>query len=283
MSQTPQPIDTTAAEAYEKFMVPGMFAHWTERVVRLAAPQAGEHVLDVACGTGIGARVAARSVGPSGKVTGLDLDPGVIEVARKVAQGTAAPMAWHCASALKMPFHDAQFDLCLCLQGCSFSRTVPPALPRFAACLNHRGVCSSLWGPLERNIGHYAVVRALENQKVDASAAKKACSFANPDEIRDTVTRAGFTDFELRTEDGVSHFASVQAFIDGMTIGSPSTRHAVALLPEQGRERFVKEVSAMLEPHAANGELAYPMRTHILCPRGLECRDCRLVAGWCVA
>lgn len=268
MLQTPQPIDTTCADAYEKFMVPGMFAHWTERVVRLAAPQPGEHVLDVACGTGIGARVAARSVGPSGKVTGLDLDPGVIEVARKLAQGTAAPMAWHCASALKMPFHDAQFDLCLCLQGLQFFPDRAAGLAEIRRVLKPSGrLFASLWGPVERNIGHYAVVRALENQKVDASAARKACSFADPDNIRDTVTRAGFTDFELRTEDGVSHFASIQAFMDGMTIGSPSTRHAVALLPGQGRDRFVKEVSAMLEPHAANGELAYPMRTHILSAR----------------
>ena len=126
---------------------------------------------------------------------------------------------------------------------------------------------ASLWGPLEHNFGHYAVVRALENQKVDASAAKKACSFANPDDIRDALTRAGFTGIELRTEDGVSHFASIQAFMDGMTIGSPSTRHAVALLPEQGREKFVKEVSTMLEPHVANGELAYPMRTHLIVAR----------------
>lgn len=52
-----------------------------------------------------------------------------------------------------------------------------------------------------------------------------------------------------------------------MTIGSPSTRHAVARLPEGGRAIFVKDVSAMLEPYLNRGELAYPMRTHIVIAR----------------
>lgn len=268
MSQPNQPIDTTTAEAYEKHMVPGMFAHWTELVVGLAAPQPGEHVLDVACGTGVGARVAARGVGPAGKVVGLDIDPGVVEVARKMAQGIGTPMEWHCASALKTPFDDATFDLCLCLQGLQFITDRQAGLAEIRRVLKPSGrLAASIWGPLEYNKGHYAVVQALERQGVDASAAKRACSFANPEVIRETATRAGFSAIELRTEDGVSHFTSIQSFIDGMTLGSPSTRHAVALLPENGRDEFLKHVTALLEPHLANGELTYPMRTHVLLAR----------------
>ena len=68
MPQGNQAVDTTAGESYEKHIVPGMFVVWAEYAVKWAAPQAGAHVLDVACGTGIGARVAARAVGRSGKI-----------------------------------------------------------------------------------------------------------------------------------------------------------------------------------------------------------------------
>lgn len=126
---------------------------------------------------------------------------------------------------------------------------------------------ASIWAPLQFNKGHHAVVQALERRKVDASGARRACSFADADDIRETATRAGFANIDLRTEDGVSHFESIQAFIDGMTIGS-STRHAVALLlPQEGRDGFVKDVTTMLEPYLVGGELAYPMRTHILLAR----------------
>ena len=268
MSAIAQRIDTTAAKAYEKHMVPGMFLRWTERVIAVAAPQPGEHVLDLACGTGIGARLVATRAGSNGRVAGLDLDAGVIEVARNLSQQTGARIDWYCANALELPFDDASFDLCLCLQGLQFFADRLAGLRQIKRILKPTGrLVASIWGPIEFNKGHHAVVQALERQGVDASAAKKACSFANPDEILETVNRAGFAQVDLRTEDGVSHFGSMQSFIDGMTIGSPSTRHAVARLPEGGRDIFVKEVSAMLEPYVVRGGLEYPMRTHILTAR----------------
>jgi SAM-dependent methyltransferase len=265
MSQENQPIDTTTAEAYERHMVPGMFAHWTELVVGLVPPQPTDHVLDIACGTGIGVRVASRFVGSTGKVVGVDIDPGVIEVARRLTQATGIPMEWHCADALQVPFKDATFDLCFCLQGLQFFPDRHAGLAEIRRILKPSGrLAASIWGPLEYNMGHYAVVQALESQGVDASAAKRACSFSNPDDIRDAATRAGFSRMQLHTEDGVSHFTSIKSFIDGMTQGSPSTRHAVALLPEGGRDEFLKHVTMMLGPYVTSGELSYPMRTHVL-------------------
>jgi SAM-dependent methyltransferase len=245
-----------------------MFLRWTRVALQYAAPQAGECVLDVACGTGIGARLAAAEAGPHGKVSGLDIDPGVIEVARRVARGTPARIDWHCANALAMPFHDGTFDLCLCLQGLQF---FPDRLAGFAEIrrvLKPTGrLVATIWGPLEANKGHQALVQALERQKVDASPAKRACSFADPDEINETAAKAGFQKIEIRTHDGLSEFASVDSFLEGMTKGSPSTRHAVARLSEEGRNRFDEEVREMLSPYVAGGCLAYPMRSHILFAR----------------
>ena len=82
----PQPeqwqLHGNAAELYERYAVPYFLGPWAPGLVELAALQQGERVLDLACGTGVVARLAAPHVGVTGHVTGLDLNAGMLAVAR---------------------------------------------------------------------------------------------------------------------------------------------------------------------------------------------------------
>ena len=71
-------------EAYEHHLVPAIFAPWAAVLLELARLQPGERVLDAACGTGVVARAAMARVGTAGKVTGVDLNPGMLEVAHRL-------------------------------------------------------------------------------------------------------------------------------------------------------------------------------------------------------
>ncbi|NNE35831.1 MAG: methyltransferase domain-containing protein, partial [Rhodothermales bacterium] len=70
---------------YERFFVPAIGAPLAADLIDIAAIGAGESVLDVACGTGVVARLASQRVGETGTVAGLDLNPGMLAVARSVA------------------------------------------------------------------------------------------------------------------------------------------------------------------------------------------------------
>ena len=72
----------TAAEQYQELLVPTVFKPWGTDLVELADLRQGERVLDVACGTGVVARLAAQQVGATGEVTGLDLNADMLRVAR---------------------------------------------------------------------------------------------------------------------------------------------------------------------------------------------------------
>jgi ubiquinone/menaquinone biosynthesis C-methylase UbiE len=76
------PEAIAAANAYDNGLVPALMQEWAPRMVSAADIVPGHRVLDVACGTGVLARAAADAVGPTGSVTGLDLDPGMLAVAR---------------------------------------------------------------------------------------------------------------------------------------------------------------------------------------------------------
>lgn len=117
----------SAAENYERYFVPAIGAQFARDLVDRAAPRPGERVLDVACGTGIVARLAAAEVGPTGSVAGLDVNPGMLGVAATVVPAGLG-IAWHEASAEAMPLPDDAFDVVLCQMGLQFVDDQPAAL-----------------------------------------------------------------------------------------------------------------------------------------------------------
>lgn len=101
---------------YERYFVPAIGRHFAERAVAATSPRAGERVLDVACGTGIVARIAADRVGDPRLVAGVDGHPGMLAVA-----GTNHPdIDWQQANAEGLPFADASFDIVVCSLGLQF-------------------------------------------------------------------------------------------------------------------------------------------------------------------
>ena len=88
----------TGPESYEQHNVIA-FMDASQDLISLAALRTGERVLDVACGTGVLARLATKAVGPTGKVAGADLNTGMLAMARKRAEQESLPVEWHSCDA----------------------------------------------------------------------------------------------------------------------------------------------------------------------------------------
>lgn len=84
-----------------------------ERVVDLATLQPGERVLDVGCGTGGLAIAAARRVGATGTVHGVDASPEMVARARHRAARADVPVTVDVAPVEALPFPDGAFDVVL--------------------------------------------------------------------------------------------------------------------------------------------------------------------------
>ncbi len=114
-------------------------------LVKHAGIQAGQRVLDVACGTGVVAVTAARH---GARVTGLDLTPELLTVARENAHIAGVDVEWHEGDAEQLPFEAAAFDVVVSQFGHMFAPRPDVAVGEMLRVLKPGGVIAfSTWPP----------------------------------------------------------------------------------------------------------------------------------------
>jgi ubiquinone/menaquinone biosynthesis C-methylase UbiE len=266
----PWQLTGSAADLYERYLVPAITSVWAADLVQRAALQVGERVLDAACGTGIVARLAAERVGAPGAVLGLDLNPGMLAIARALPPPSGASITWHEASVLAMPFSDATFDVILCQLGLQFFPDRPQALREMRRVLVPGSrLLLSVFGPIEHNPATHALIGALERHLgVEAAAIKRAeHGLADTQELRDLAATAGFADVRIDTVTHEVHFPSVREYVRIQLAATPlDTLMRERPREQQGRlvDALVADVAPALQSHLRNGELVFPQECHIL-------------------
>jgi SAM-dependent methyltransferase len=259
----------TAAEVYERFLVPAIFGPWAEVVIAVSPPSPGATVLDVACGTGIGARVASRLVGPSGRVVGLDADEGMLVMARFVTRGDGgAPIAWQRGNALDLPLAGGAFDHVVCLEGIQFFPDREAGLREVRRVMRPDGtLVASVWAALEQNPGYHALSEGLRAFVSDAAGRLPPFALGDPDAVRALMAAAGFTASTVETHRLAIVAPSVQDFVTWVATGAPTTRHNLGLLAPDDRAAFDAFVASRLAPYRTEGRLTLPSARNVVVAR----------------
>jgi ubiquinone/menaquinone biosynthesis C-methylase UbiE len=260
-----QQVGGSAAEVYERLLVPAMFAPWAPVLLDAAAVGSGDRVLDVACGTGVVARLAAERVGTAGRVVGLDVNAAMLTVARALPPPSGAVIEWCEASALQMLLPDAAFDVVLCQQGLQQFSDRPAALREMRRVLRPAGrLAACVWGKIEQNPGMAALVQALERHVGAAAANNRRAPFAldDADALRFLVEGAGFSAVTIRTMSLLARFPSAQTFVDAQLSATPlSTLGGVTA---EAHAAVVNDVRAALRAFLTDDILTVPMEAHVV-------------------
>lgn len=131
----------------------------------------GNDVLDLACGTGLVTLRAARAVGPSGSVTGVDLSGKMIDVARKHSQELGlSNLRFERMDGESLELPDASFDVAMCALGLMYMPEPELALREMVRVLRPGGRISlAVWG--ERSQCGWSSLFPI----VDAEVASDVC------------------------------------------------------------------------------------------------------------
>ena len=257
------PITGTPAEIYEQHMVPAIFVRWAPDLVEASAVRPGSRALDVACGTGAVTRLLAERVGPAGTVVGLDLNPGMLAVARTVAP--RPNIEWLEGSAVRMALPDATFDHVLCEQGLQFFPDKPAALAEMRRVLKPGGrLASSCWLAVEHMLGYLALEHALAKRVGPEQAALPPFSLGDADTLRNLVTNAGFRVVRLRVDAKLIRFHSAEHMVRAVVGGAPTMLGALAEQDPGVLDAIAAEVSAATRAYEDDEGWAIPSVSHVV-------------------
>jgi ubiquinone/menaquinone biosynthesis C-methylase UbiE len=182
-------------EMYEQWLVGPLFRPWAEMTLDEVQLSSGHRVLDIACGTGIVARVAKERMGAAGHVVGVDISSDMLAVARAVAPS----IDWREGNASALPLHRGeQFDIVVCQQGLQFFPDKPAAAAEMRRALARGGrLAVSTWRS-DEEIPLFRELRRVAERHLGAVADQRY-GFGDAAALQSVLQDAGFGEVQVRT------------------------------------------------------------------------------------
>lgn len=249
------------AEAYE--IQSGIFMRPSARLlVESLRLQAGDVVLDLACGTGLVAGYAFPMVQPDGRVSGADVNPAMLTVAESLS---GPQIEWVEASAQNMPFDDAVFTHVICQQGFQFFPDAQAAANEAHRVLRPGGaLAATIWATPGRNpyVETQLSMLAQLDDKIAASS-----SAATPTAAGDVLTRlatgAGFRDIGVSLLEHSVKVAKLGEFFLKQTATTPWAP-VIARLTQPEQKRLAEKFVALLDQCAVSDGHLLPFCSQLL-------------------
>jgi len=255
-------------EMYERWFVGPLFRPWAEITVDELRLSSDDAVLDVACGTGIAARVAQLRLGKDSRLVGIDVNPAMLEVARAVAPA----IDWRSGSADALPLRDGeQFNVVICQQGFQFFPDKPAAAAQLRRALAPGGrLAVSTWRPDDEMSLPRELRRVAERHLGPIVDPRYGCGDA--DRLEQLLHNAGFFDVQVSKRSCTARFDDDgQAFLRMNTMALIGNSAAGKAMGRDERQRLLETIvsdSAPLLSQYTDGSLTVETRSNLATARG---------------
>lgn len=234
------------------------FTEATERMLEAARLQPGDHVLDIAAGTGDQSLLAARIVGPGGSILATDISADMLTIAARVAQQEGlTTISTRVMDAQELDLEDNAFDAVICRLGLMLLPRRERALREIHRVLKPGGKLAALvWSTPEHNPLWSLPLAIVEPHAREASShLPNPFALSDPTVFERELTEAGFHEVSTCVLPFESHYASLEAFMH--STGSRLTDRVLGQLSQQERQHLLAEVrQAVSQFEEADGLVA---------------------------
>lgn len=262
MSESGFQLTDAGPGAYERYMVPAHCERRAQDLLDRVGVGPRERVLDVACGTGIVSRLAARRVGDLGRVVGVEFNPAMLEVARQVS-AYYDPIEYLEGDASALPVADRTFDVVVCQHAIMFFPDREASVREMHRSLRPGGrVAVSVFRSAKFNPAFRHLIGALEKHASPDAAAFMRSPFIMESvaQMRSLFESAGFVDIEVMIRVETLRYPSVAHLVRYETLNMADP----ALHAPETQRALIQEMSALVADHVDDRGVILPAEDYVV-------------------
>jgi SAM-dependent methyltransferase len=227
-------------------------------ICRAADPRPTQAVLDVACGSGNVALVAARRYCV---VSGIDIAPNLIDRARARAAAEASPIDFRVGDAQALPYPDASFDVVMSVFGVMFAPDQETAAEEMLRVCRPGGkIVMANWMP-EAFGGDFFGAHA--RHAPPPAGVASPLRWGTEGGVRDLLAR-GTNDIRCERRSGFAYYRSIDHALELFRRFFGPTIRAFKMVGDEGAHELRRDLARVFEKynHAEDGTVV--MKTEYL-------------------
>jgi ubiquinone/menaquinone biosynthesis C-methylase UbiE len=261
--------DTESAISYAQHFDGAFGRRFAAKALDALVVVRGARVLDVGCGTGIFARLAAHVAGASGRVVGIDSSAVSIDAARRI--DATSNVQWVHDDMTSLPFDDGYFDVVACQYALHRFEDRVRIIEEMRRVLGPGGRLGiTTWGPIEENpafaVQLDAAVKAGFEESGIVDVLLDAFSIHRAEDLADLAAKAGLDDVSVRTVRMLVALPRAAEWVRIYPTMAPLAR-AWQECDQQTRVQFLARATELLRPFEHDGVLRVQASCRLLVAR----------------
>lgn len=251
-----------AAQAFDDLLVAAIFRKWAKVAGETLRPGREARVLDIACGTGVLARELADRLGDPSRVTGIDSNPAMLELAGQIAPR----IDWQLADATALPFEAETFDHVFCQFGLMLFDDPQAALAEMWRVLRPGGRITVLvFESIDRNPIYGEIANVYEEWigPVLSEGLRAAFSLGCRQDLGNLLERSQLGSARIESRSISATFSSVEELVNSDVKGW--FPFSGIILKQEVIDAITADMTRRLASHRdADGRVAFPVHAHLV-------------------